>query len=84
MHRIVAGNREFSVQFDPQADTARLRDGTLVPLKGANVLLLDVGEQDVTVVGAVSVDARHRTDMNENLMTLLIEQSPEVAAFVNR
>lgn len=84
VHRIVVGNRELRVQFDPQADTAQIGDGPLVQLKGANVLMLDVGELDIKVVSTARVEARHRTDMDQDSMTLLIERSPEVAAFVNR
>jgi len=79
-HRIVAGGRELHVDQDTQAGTALVDGVVLVQLAGANVLMLDVGEQQVTVAGTATIAPYAGSDAVE----AAIAQSPVVAAFVNR
>lgn len=78
-HRILVGDRELRVEFDPQVGTA-LVDGVLVPLNGANVLMLDVEETRVRLEGLATVEPRiaHFDDPVDTVMG----RSPGVAAFV--
>jgi hypothetical protein len=78
VHRIVAGGRELRVDHDPRAGTALLDGVVLVQLAGANVLMLDVGEQEVTVAGTATIPRYASRDAVE----AAIASSAEVAAFV--
>ena len=82
MHRIVVDDRELRVLFDPQAGTAQIVNGPLVQLNGANVLMLDVGQSEVTVAGMAMVEPRYPRDPGDPIPGV-IARSPEVAAFVN-
>jgi hypothetical protein len=84
VHRVMAGDRELRVQFDPQAGTAQIGNGPLIQLKGVNVLMLDVSERDVRVAGIAMVDPRYPPDPAHDPIDVVITRSPEVAAFVNR
>ena len=80
VHRIVADGRELRVVFDPQQATV-LVNGVIVPLDGANVLMLDVEETGVRVEGLASVEPRYSSpaDVVETVMA----RSTRVAAFVS-
>jgi hypothetical protein len=84
VHRIVVADRDLHVRFDPHAGTARVGNGPVVRLNGANVLMLEVGKADVTVAGTAMVDPRYSSDPGNDPMATLIARSPEVAAFTNR
>jgi hypothetical protein len=75
---VVEGGRELRVEHDSRAGTALLDGVVLVPLAGANVLMLDVGEQEVTVAATATVKRYTGRDAVEAAMA----QSAEVAAFV--
>jgi hypothetical protein len=80
MHRIVAGERELRVVFDPQKGTV-LVDGVILPLNGANVLMLDVEETGVRVVGLASVP--RYSSPADAVDTAWMARSPSVAAFLS-
>jgi hypothetical protein len=82
VHRITVGDRELRLEFDRQAGTARVVNGPLVELKGANVLMLEVGEHDVTVSGTATVNPRYSSYPVPDPIATVVSRSAKVAEFV--
>ena len=82
IHRLTFGDRELRLEFDRQAGTARVVNGPRVDLKGANVLMLEVGEHDVTVSGTATVDPRYSSVPVPDPIAIVVSRSAKVAAFV--
>jgi hypothetical protein len=80
LHRFVAGGREFRVEHNRQQGTVVV-DGTVVPLEGANVLMLDVEDTRVRVSGLATVDPRFPRPGDPAQMVMA--RSPTVMAFVS-
>ena len=75
---VVEGGRELRVEHDIEVGTVRLDGVVLLELAGANVLMLDVGEREVTVSGTATVPRFTVPDAVEAAKAA----SADVAAFV--
>jgi len=75
---VVESSRELRVEHDTELGTVRLDGIALVELGGANVLLLDVGEQEVTVSGMATIPPFAAPDAVEAAKAA----SADIAAFV--
>jgi hypothetical protein len=84
VHRITGMDWEQRILFDAPARTIRVQNGDPVTLNASNVVVIDVqGERDAKIVQTLRVGPRFHLNPSKDEIANFIEQSPELAAYVN-